>query len=457
MATTKALEYAQSHQEQFLEQLEDFIRIPSVSTDPAHKGDVQRAAEWLANDMRRFGVNAEVLPTAGHPIVYGEWLGAGASAPTVLVYAHYDVQPAIKSDGWDSEPFEPYRSDGKVYGRGVADDKGHSLLVVKALECYLASGTPCLINLKFLIEGEEESGSENFAGFVRQNVERLKADYCIVADSGLTRADQPDIYYGIRGIAGVEFTVRGPKTDLHSGVHGGYVHNPAQVVAEMVAKLHSDDGSVTVTGFYDAVRTLPEAERAELNKNDLTPQDWADFVGAPQAWGQPEFTLLERVTTRPTLEINGIYGGYTGDGMKTVIPAQASAKITCRLVADQKPAEIAKLVSDYLHQIAPPTVTLEVETHHGGEPVTVPIDSAPVQALVRAFRHHWDAAPHFKRTGGTLPILSVFQEELKLPSVLLGFSLVDSGIHGPNEHFHIDLFYKGLDTLIVLYEELAVS
>ncbi|MBC7811583.1 MAG: dipeptidase [Burkholderiales bacterium] len=452
-----ALEYAQSHHEQFLEQLEAFVRIPSVSTDPAHAEDVRRAAEWLADDMRRIGITAEIVPTKGHPIVYGEWLGAGEPAPTALVYAHYDVQPAIKSDGWDTEPFEPYRVDGKVYGRGVADDKGHSLLVVKALECYLASGTPCPINLKFLIEGEEESGSANFATFVRENTERLKADTCIVADSGLTRADQPDIYYGIRGITSVEFRVRGPKTDLHSGVHGGYVHNPAQVVAEMVAKLHNDDGSVAVPGFYDTVRLLPEAERAELNKNDLTAQDWADFVGAPQAWGEPGYTLLERATTRPTLEINGISGGYAGDGMKTVIPAQASAKITCRLVADQKPEQIGALVRDYLYQIVPPTVTLEVEVHAGGEPVTVPIDSAPVQALVRAFRYHWDAAPHFKRTGGTLPILSVFQEELKLPSVMLGFSLVDSGIHGPNEHFHIDLFYKGLDTLIVLYEELAVS
>lgn len=453
-----ALDYAQSHREHFLEQLEDLVRIPSVGTDPAHAGDVQRTADWLAADMRRIGLaNVEVAPTGGNPVVYGEWLGAGAKAPTVLIYAHYDVQPAIKEDGWDTEPFEPTRKDGKVYGRGVADDKSHSVLVLKAAECYLASDEPCPINLKFLLEGEEESGSPNLGPFVRKNAQRLKADYCFVADGGMAVASQPDIFYALRGILAMEFTVRGPKTDLHSGLHGGQVHNPAQVIAEMVAKLHTADGKVAVPGFYDAVRALTEPERIELNKSDMTPDEFKHLVGAPQPWGEAGYSLVERGTARPTLEINGISGGYAGQGTKTVIPAQAFAKITCRLVADQQPAQIAALISDYLGKIAPPTVTLNIQTFGQSAPVTVPIDSAPVQALARAFKHHWKVPPLYKRLGGSIPIVGVFQDELHLPCVVLGFALLDAGIHGPNENYEIDLFNKGLDTLIVLYKEMVAA
>ncbi len=272
------LEYAQANRERFLKQWEDLVRIPSVGTDPAHAEDTQRAAEWLADDMRRIGLkNVEVSPTGGNPVVYGEWLGAGASAPTVLIYAHYDVQPAVKEDGWDTEPFEPTRKDGKIYARGISDDKSHSILVLKAAESYLQSDTPCPINLKFVLEGEEESGSPNLPVWVRQNTERLKADYCFIADGGISSADQPDITYALRGILAMEFTVRGPKTDLHSGMHGGRVHNPAQVVAEMVAKLHTEDGKVAVPGFYDDVRPLTERERCRTQQGRYD----AGRVGSP--------------------------------------------------------------------------------------------------------------------------------------------------------------------------------
>jgi acetylornithine deacetylase/succinyl-diaminopimelate desuccinylase-like protein len=452
------LEYAQANRDRFLSQWEELVRIPSVGTDPLHKADTQRAAEWLADDMRRIGLNnVEVSPTGGNPVVYGEWLGAGANAPTVLIYAHYDVQPAIKEDGWDTEPFEPTRKGDKIYARGISDDKSHSVMVLKAAECYLKSDTSCPINLKFVLEGEEESGSPNLPGWVHNNTERLKADYTFIADGGISSPDKPDITYALRGILAMEFTVHGPKTDLHSGMHGGRVHNPAQVVAEMVAKLHTEDGKVAVPGFYNDVRSLTAREREELNKGDLTQAEWDHQVGAPQAWGEAAYSLVERATARPTLEINGIYGGYSGLGTKTVIPAKASAKITCRLVDNQNPDTIVTLITDYLHKIAPPTVTLDIKNFGGSYPVTVAIDSVPVKALAGAFRRQWEVEPTYKRSGGSIPIVGVFQQELKTPSVLLGFGLPDAGIHGPNENYDIGLFHKGLDTLIVLFSEMATA
>jgi acetylornithine deacetylase/succinyl-diaminopimelate desuccinylase-like protein len=452
------LEYAQANRDRFLAQWEELVRIPSVGTDPLHKEDTRRAAEWLAADMRKIGLNnVEVSETGGNPVVYGEWLGAGANAPTVLIYAHYDVQPAIKEDGWDTEPFEPVHKNGKIYARGISDDKSHSIMTLKAAECYLKSDVPCPINLKFLLEGEEESGSPNLPGWVKNNTERLKADYTFVADGGISGVDEPDITYALRGILAMEFTVHGPKTDLHSGMHGGRVHNPAQVIAEMVAKLHTDDGKVAVPGFYDDVRQMTENERVELNKGDMTQAEWDHQVGAPQAWGEAEYSLVERATARPTLEINGIHSGYGGLGSKTVIPAKAFAKITCRLVDNQNPAIIATLVSDYLRKIAPPTVTLDVQQVDGSYPVTVPIDSVPVKALASALRSQWEVEPTYKRSGGSIPIVSSFLETLHTPSVLLGFGLPDAGIHGPNENYDIALFHKGLDTLIVLFNEMAKS
>ncbi len=454
---SNAYQYAQQHGERFLQQLIDLAAIPSVGTDPAHADDTRRAAEYLADDMRRIGLNqVELLPTGGNPVVYGEWLGAG-SAPTVLIYAHYDVQPASKSEGWDTDPFVPTRRNGKLYGRGVSDDKSHSIMTLKAAEALLASDEGCPVNLKYLFEGEEESGSPNLPPFVHEQRDRLRADVAIIADGGLDKADEPMVTYAMRGITTFEVRVSGPRTDLHSGVHGGIIHNPAQVIAEIVAQLHHADGRVAVPGFYDDVIIPSPDERAQLQQHDLTTDEWQRYVGAPQSWGEPGFSLAERTGARPTLEINGIFGGYAGSGFKTVIPAQAGAKISCRLVANQQPDRIFEQVRDYILQIAPPTVKVEFERYGQGDPVLVPLDNPLVQALIRAFKLHWPQEVVFKRSGGSIPVVALLQSELNLPCVPLGFALRDSGIHGPNEHYHIELFYKGVDTMIRFLQEIAAG
>jgi acetylornithine deacetylase/succinyl-diaminopimelate desuccinylase-like protein len=452
-----ALEYAKSHGQRFLDELLDLARIPSVSTDPAFSQEVNRAAEWLAADMRKVGLeNVEISPTDGHPVVYGDWLGAGSS-PTVLLYAHYDVQPAVREDGWDSDPFVPTRRDGKIVARGIGDDKLHCVMLIKVIEAFLKSDEGCPVNVRLALEGEEEIGSRNFVPWVRANKKRLQADYCLVCDGAIESLTQPTVSYALRGMLACEFTVRGPKDDLHSGLHGGRVHNPAQVIAEMVAKLHDSDGRVAVPGFYEEVRELDEEERTQLNKEAPTPEEFEATVGVPLAWGEPGYSLVERATARPTLEINGIYGGYTGEGMKTVIPARASVKITCRLVADQNPERIYQQISDYLAAIKPATVQLEIELQGRADPVLVPYDSPLVEALVRAYAHGWENAPRYQRMGGTIPIAPVFQGELGLPSLVVGFNVEDAGFHGPNEFIHVELFHKGIDTLVYLLRDLGTA
>ncbi len=367
------------------------------------------------------------------------------------------MQPAVKEDGWDTDPFEPTQNNGKIYARGISDDKSNCILTLKAAESYLKTNTPCPINLKFVLEGEEESGSPNLPAWVRSNTERLKSDYIFIADGGISEKEKPDITYALRGILAMEFSIKGPKTDLHSGMHGGRVHNPAQVIAEMVSKLHTDDGRVAVPGFYDDVRALTPREREELKKSDMTQAEWDHQVGAPVAWGESDYSLVERATARPTLEINGIGGGYQGLGTKTVIPSKAFAKITCRLVDNQNPATIETLITNYLHQIAPPTVTMEIKTFSQSFPVTVSLDSPPVKALASALRNRWEVEPTYKRSGGSIPIVGVFEQALHAPAVMVGFGLPDAGIHGPNENYDLDLFYKGLEAIIVLFTEMATE
>lgn len=456
MAT--ALEYAKRNGGKFLDQLEELARIPSVSTDPGYAEDVKRAAEWLAGDMRSIGLeNVEVSPTDGHPAVYGQWLGAGSDAPTVLLYAHYDVQPASVEDGWDTDPFVPTRRNGKIYARGIGDDKLHAIMILKLADALLQDDEACPVNLKLVIEGEEEMGSRNFVPWVRANRQTLSADYCLMCDGGIEGPDQPTVNYALRGMLALEITVRGPKIDLHSGIHGGRVHNPAQVVAEIVSKLHDDAGRVAVPGFYNDVYELTQGERAKLNEDAMTREEFDSAVGAPQPWGESGYSLVERATSRPTLEINGIYGGYMGDGIKTVIPAKAAAKISCRLVNDQRPERVYEQIVRYLSEIKPPTVHLGVELQGKADPVIVPIDSPLVRSLVRAYGHIWDTAPIYKRVGGTIPIAPVFQGELGIPSLLLGFNVADYGAHGPNEFIHTELFHRGLATLIHLVRDLAVT
>lgn len=451
-----AHQYAAENAEQFRQQLYDWLRIPSVSTDPERKDDMHRAAKWLVGDMRRIGFErAEILPTGGHPVVYGEWMGAGKDAPTILVYGHYDVQPAEKGDGWDSEPFEPVERDGKIYARGASDDKGQMFAQLKAFESLLARGKP-EVNIKFLVEGEEEIGSQNLGQFVKSHADLLRADICVISDGSILAIDQPSIVYSLRGLVYTQLDVYGPAHDLHSGTFGGTVHNPLQALCEIIAQLHNPDGSISVPGFYDDVLTLSDDERAALKRVDWDEDEWRTECGAAIPWGEPQFTLRERMSARPTLEINGILGGFTGEGQKTVLPAKAMAKISCRLVANQDPRKIVQQLRDYIRRITPPTVRSEFHILAESHPAYVDPSAPAIQAAIRAYEKGWGKTPLFVREGGTLPIVPDLQKELNnLPVVLMGFGLTSDGPHGPNEHFSIEMFHKGIDTAIHFFEEIG--
>jgi acetylornithine deacetylase/succinyl-diaminopimelate desuccinylase-like protein len=453
---TNAHDYAKTNGLHFREQLKDWLRIPSVSTLPEHKPDMQKAAEWLAADMRKIGFDkVEILPTKGHDVVYAEWLGAGVNAPTVLIYGHYDVQPAVVADGWDNDPFDPVERDGKLYARGSTDDKGQVFAQLKSVESLFAAGKPP-VNLKFLVEGEEEIGSTHLGEFVRQNRDRLKADVCVISDSGIKDINNPSISYSTRGLMYMEIEVFGPKQDLHSGGYGGIVHNPAQALAEIIAQLHKPDGSVAVPGFYDDVRPLEQRERAELQKSARTDDEWKADTGVSGFWGEEGYALHERIGARPTLEINGMVSGFYGAGSKTVLPAKALAKISCRLVPDQEPHKIFELVKDYLLKLTPPTVRSEVRLIAEAYPAVMDIFSPMMQAASGAYEKAWGKKPVYDRGGGTLPIIADFQRELGgLPVILMGFGLPGDGAHGPNESFTLDMFHKGIDTAIYFYEAIG--
>jgi acetylornithine deacetylase/succinyl-diaminopimelate desuccinylase-like protein len=449
-----AHEYVEAHFERFREQLFDLLRIPSVSTSPDHKDEVARAAEWLREELQRIGLHVQIFPTERHPIVYAEWLGAGQSAPTVLIYGHYDVQPAAVGDGWYSEPFEPEVREGRIYARGSSDDKGQVFAHIKAAEALLATGKPP-VNLKFLIEGEEEIGSIHLDKFIQENHDLLKADVCVISDSGMPTPDQPSIVYALRGIITLELDIFGPANDLHSGTYGGAVHNPLQALAEIIAQLHTPDRRVTVPGFYDDVLPLSESERAELHTSAWTEEYWRETTGVAQSWGEAEFAIHERTGARPTLEINGMAGGFLDTGFKGVLPARAWAKISCRLVADQDPEKIGELVKDYIEQLTPPTVRSVVRVLQGSAPSFVNIQTPAMQAAITAYEKGWGARPIFMREGGSIPVVGEFQSELDLPVILMGFGLNNDGAHGPNEHLELEMFHKGIQTAIYFYEEVA--
>jgi acetylornithine deacetylase/succinyl-diaminopimelate desuccinylase-like protein len=451
----RSLDYARDHQQQHLNELIEFLRIPSVSTLPEHRADVQRAAEWLAENMRRAGLSAvEVFPTAGHPVVYGEWMGAGPDAPTVLVYGHYDVQPVDPIDLWDSPPFEPEIRDGELYARGASDDKGQLFVHVKAAEAMLNATGGLPVNVKMLFEGEEEIGSPHLEPFVLEHKDLLAADSALVSDSRILDSDTPCILYGLRGLTYMEGIARGPARDLHSGTYGGSVHNPAQVIGEIIAALHDENGRVAIPGFYDDVRPLTDEEREQLARVPYSLEQWQEETGLDKPWGEPEYTLLERVSARPTCDVNGIYGGFQGQGGKTIIPAMAGAKISMRLVPDQDPNRIAELFEDYVRSVAGDHVELEVINHNNGWWAITDLDSAEIQAAAAAYEATWGKRPVFTREGGSIPIVATFQRELGTPVVLMGFGL-DDNIHSPNEHFRIKHFYRGIETVIHYYHRLA--
>jgi acetylornithine deacetylase/succinyl-diaminopimelate desuccinylase-like protein len=452
-----ALEYARAHREEYLEQLMEFLRIPSVSTTPELREDMQRAAGWLAGRMRQIGLSrAEVIPTAGQPVVYGEWLGAGAQAPTVLIYGHYDVQPTDPDEEWYSPPFEPTIRDGNLYARGADDNKGQHYAHLAATDAFFQTRGAPPVNLKFLLEGEEELGSPNLDAFIQQHKDLLACDVALISDTGMLDAGTPAIIYGVRGLAYMEIEVRGPEHDLHSGSYGGAAHNPLQVMVEILAALHDEQGRVAIPGFYDRVRPLSEEERAELKRVPFDAETLRREMGVAQMWeGEQGYTPMERLGARPTLEIHGIRGGFVGEGQKTVIPAKIVAKVSMRLVPDQDPLEIARLFETRVQELAPPTVQVEVRTlSHAGAAV-VDRDAQAMQSAAAAYRAGFGAGPVFLRTGGTLPVVGLLNHILGVPVVMMGFGLPDDNLHAPNEKFRLDNFYRGIDTSIHFMNDLA--
>lgn len=450
-----AIAYAHDHREEALEQLKAFLRIPSVSALGEHRADVMAAAQWLQQQLERIGLeHVSIEPTAGHPIVYADWLHA-AGAPTVLVYGHYDVQPPDPLSEWQSAPFEPTERDGKLYARGSSDDKGQLWIHVKALEALMQADGTLPVNVKCLFEGEEEVGSEHLDEWILANRERLAADVAVISDSHILSEEQPTIVYGLRGLAYLEVHVETSRGDLHSGTYGGAVHNPVQALCEIVAQLHDANGTITVPGFYDEVRALSESERGELARVPYTDATLLAETGAPQPWGEREFTVVERTTARPTLELNGIWGGFSGEGAKTVLPARAGAKISMRLVPDQDPWRIADLVSEQIQRLAPPTVRVTVKQLHHGKGAIVPPDIPAMQSASAAYEEIFGTRPIFTRSGGSIPVVATLQKELGMNTVLMGFGLPDDNLHAPNEKFTLSMFYRGIETAIIFYQKLA--
>lgn len=456
----KTQDFIKKHDKRFLEELFDLLRIPSVSADPAHKGDVKKAALSVANSMKEAGAeNVEVCETEGHPIVYGEKI-IDANLPTILVYGHYDVQPADPIDLWDSPAFEPVvkKTDvhpgGAIFARGACDDKGQMFMHIKALEAMVKSGEmPC--NAKFMIEGEEEVGSANLEIFIKENKPKLAADIILVSDTGIVSNNTPSITTGLRGLSYVEVEVVGPNRDLHSGLYGGCVANPINILSEMIAKLQDEDNKITVPGFYDKVEVISQEEREEMARAPYSEEKYKKALDINAVHGEKGFTTRERGSIRPTLDVNGMWGGYTGEGAKTVIASKAYAKISMRLVPHQDPDEITKLFKDYFESLAPEGVKVIVKPHHGAQPAVTPIDSSGYIAASNAMEKSFGTKPIPLRSGGSIPIVALFEEVLGLKTVLMGFGLDTDAIHSPNENYGLFNFYKGIETIPYFYDEFA--
>jgi acetylornithine deacetylase/succinyl-diaminopimelate desuccinylase-like protein len=445
-------EYINSNKDRFLNELFDWLRIPSVSADSKHKPDVRKAAEFLKEKFIAAGVDlVEICETKGHPIVYAEKI-VNDSLPTVLVYGHYDVQPADPLNLWTSPAFEPVIKDDKIYARGACDDKGQVYMHVKAFETMMQLNLlPC--NVKFMVEGEEEVGSDNLGTFVTANKEKLKADVILISDTALISLEHPSITVGLRGLSYMEVEVTGPNRDLHSGVYGGAVANPINTLCAMIASLHDEHGKVMVHGFYDKVAELTAVERSALNKAPFDLNEYKKDLAIDDIKGEAGYTTLERTGIRPTLDVNGIWGGYTGEGAKTVLPSKASAKISMRLVPNQISAEITELFTKHFIAIAPKYVKVKVTAHHGGEPAVTPTDSKAFRAASKAFEDVWGKTPIPTRDGGSIPIVALFRKELGLDTVLMGFGLDSDAIHSPNEHYGIKNFLLGIETIVSFYKQ----
>jgi acetylornithine deacetylase/succinyl-diaminopimelate desuccinylase-like protein len=439
-------DYQEKNKDRFLSELLDLLRIPSVSAKSEHKADMMRCAEAMKQRLLEAGADTvEIFPTEGHPIVYGEKI-IDPAKPTVLVYGHYDVQPAEPLELWKSGPFDPTIIDGKIYARGSCDDKGQVFMHVKALETLVQTNT-LINNIKFCIEGEEEVGSPNLGKFVTSHKELLKADCVLISDSAMISLDTPSIDIGVRGLSYIEVEVTGPNRDLHSGVYGGAVANPITMLAKMIASLHDENNHITIPGFYDDVVEATEEERTLMARAPYDEKEFEADLGVKELWGEKGFTTNERTGIRPTLEVNGIWGGYIGEGAKTVLPSKAFAKISARLVPNQTSDKITAILINHLQKIAPPTVVVKASLHHGGEPYMTPIDSVAYKAAAKAMETTFGKTPIPVRGGGSIPICALFEKELGIKIVFMGFGLDSDNLHSPNEKFNIANFYKGIETI----------
>lgn len=439
-------DYLEENKDRFLEELKELLTIPSISADSNHKEDMKTCAEFIKKSLSQAGCDTvEISETPGHPVVYGEKI-VDESLPTILIYGHYDVQPADPLELWDSPPFEPVIKDGKIFARGACDDKGQVYMHVKAMEVLSKTNT-LQCNVKFMIEGEEEVGSPNLAPWIKENVERLKCDVVLVSDTSMISMDHPSIETGLRGLAYLEVEVTGPNRDLHSGVYGGAVANPINILCKMIASLQDEDNKITIPAFYDKVQELSKEDREALNQSPFDLEEYKKDLGISDIRGEAGYTTLERTGIRPTLDVNGIWGGYTGEGAKTVLPSKAHAKISMRLVPDQSPEEIADIFEAHFKSIAPESVQVKVKRDHGGEPVVTPTDSIAYKAAAKAIESTFGKTPIPTKGGGSIPIVAMFEEILGVKTVLLGFGLDNDNIHSPNEKFDLFNYYKGIETL----------
>ena len=450
------LKYIESNRDNFVIELKEFLKIPSISTNPENKNDVRDCALFVEKEMRSIGLeNVKIHETPGHPIVYGEWLHAGKDVPTILVYGHYDVQPVDPVELWTDPPFTPAVKDGKIYARGAADDKGQVFIHFKSIQSHLLNNKSLPVNLKILIEGEEEIGSVNLDSFIEKNKELLKCDYVVISDTGMFDKDVPSICYGLRGLAYMQVEVTGPNRDLHSGSFGGAVDNPINALAHIICKLKDDKGKILIDGFYDDVIPLNEKERIEYTKLPFDEKKYKESLEIDETFGEEGYSTLERASARPSLDCNGIWGGFQGEGAKTVLPSKAGAKISMRLVPNQEPEKIEKLFTEYVKKISPKTVKVTVKSLHGGKGAITPIDSPAMDAAVEAMKKGFGKIPLFTREGGSIPVVSTFQSLLNAPTILLGFGLPDENIHSPDEHFSLDNFHKGILSISNYYNELS--
>ncbi len=453
--TNNIVDFINLHRDRYVEELKGYLAIPSISALPQHQPDVRRCAEWTAQELERIGMqNVRLIETPGNPVVYADWLGA-AGAPTMLFYGHYDVQPVDPLDLWTSPPFEATVRDGEIYARGSADDKGQIFMHIKAIEAWLKQTGSLPVNIKIFIEGEEEVGSKHLDQFVRDHKEQLAADVVVISDSPMFDRGIPSICYGLRGLAYFQIDIRGTKSDLHSGSFGGAVANPAFVLGQILAQMKDKGGRVKIAGFYDDVRPLRDDEREQWKRLPFNEKKYRKELGAPKLFGESGYTTLERVWARPTFEVNGLLAGFTGEGAKTVIPATAMAKISMRLVPDQDPDKVANLFEAYLKKVAPKTVDVTLTRMHGGKPWMADFDNPYVQAAGRAIELGFGKAPVFNREGGSIPVVSTFQEVLGVPSVLFGIGLPDENAHAPNEKLDLGNFHGGVIASAYLYEELG--